>query len=113
MDTLQAADGYAATYRRAASTVSLTVWLGRTIFASNDPAKARIEYGELDVMVRADELILSGSVTTPADGDRIALTINGTAMTVEAMRPSNTDEPSARYADPQRELWRIHCKRVI
>lgn len=114
-DTLQNDwDGYSATYTDASSAtnISLTVWLGRTVFASNVQGKGRIEFGELDLMIRADELIVSGSKILPAKGDSIALTLNGTAMTLDLMTPQ-TGEPAWRYSDPQRELLRVHCKRVV
>jgi hypothetical protein len=111
--TLQTAAPHTATYTDASSglTVSLTVWLGRTAFSSNAPNGARLEWGELDVMIRADELLISGSMISPARGDRIALTLNGVAVTLELFTPS-TGEPPWRWSDPQRELLRIHCKRV-
>lgn len=113
-DTLQDNwDPYTATYTDDSSgtAISLTVWLGRTVFAQNIEGKGRIEFGELDVFVRADELLVSGAKISPAKGDRIALTLNGTAVTLELMTPSS-GEPPWRYSDPQRELFRIHCKRV-
>lgn len=111
MDTLQTADGYSATYTRSSASVSLTAWLGQTRFLSVVQGSGRLEFGELDVLIRADELILSGSRVDPARGDAIALTLNGTAITVEVM-PPNSDEPPWRWSDPQRELLRIHCKRI-
>lgn len=113
MDAMQVSDPYTATYTDDSSStqISLTVWLGRTVFASNLQGAARIEFGELDVMIRADELTVSGSKILPSRGDRIALTLNGTAMTLELMAPQ-TGEPAWRYSDPQRELLRVHAKRV-
>ena len=112
-DTLQDSDPYTATYTddSTATAISLTVWLGRTVFAQLIEGKGRVEFGELDVMIRADELLVSGSKITPARGDRIALTLNGTAVTLELMTPQ-TGEPPWRYSDPQRELLRVHCKRT-
>jgi hypothetical protein len=112
-DTLQDAAPQTATYTQQSTglSVSLTVWLGRTAFSSNIQNAARIEWGELDVMVRADELLISAAMISPARGDRIAMTLNGVAVTLELFTPS-TGEPPWRWSDPQRELLRLHCKRV-
>lgn len=112
-DTLQNDwDSYSATYTDDSSStaISLTVWIGRTVFAQNMESKARIEFGELDVFIRADELLVSGSKILPDKGDRVAITLNGTAM-VFKVASTPTGEPPWRYSDAQRELMRVHLTR--
>lgn len=110
--TLTTSAGTPIVYTRGASSVNLTAWIGRTVFASNLQSNARVEFGEIDLLIEADQLILNGSVTTPVKGDRIAITLQGNPLTLELMIPA-TGEPAWRYSDPQRSRLRVHCKRVV
>ena len=110
--TLQDNASVSVTYTRGAYSVTLDVVLGQTRFASNSPNKARVEYSDRDYLITAAELVLNGSVVDPADGDRITEVVNGTSMIFEIMPPRNTDEPAARPSGPDRQTWRVHCKRV-
>ncbi len=105
---VQAAAGVAVTYTRGATSLSLTAVVGNTLFAAAaEPGGARVLWGERDYLVIADDLTLG----VPAEGDRIAEVIDGTTVTFEVM-PTDTGEPAFRYSDPQRTVWRLHCKKV-
>lgn len=104
------ADGRSVTYTRGDSSLSLTAWLGRTLFsrlASPGVGGAAVEWGDRDYLVAVADLTLG----EPALGDRITETINGTAVVFEVLTP-DTGEPAWRYSDPTRTVWRIHTKRV-
>lgn len=97
--------GVAVTYTRGVTTLSLTVVVGRTAFASNSPNRVRLEWGDRDYLILVDELVTLGE---PAEGDRITETINGSPVTFEAMAPAG--EPAQRFSDPSRIVFRVHCK---
>jgi len=99
------------TYTRNASAVTLTASVGRTVFASQLDGKARVEFGEIDLIIDSADLVLDGIQTTPERGDRVSITLDGTAMTLELMVPQ-TREPAWRYSDPERKRIRLHLKRV-
>ena len=99
------------TYTRDGVTIPLIATVGQTRFASQMEGKARVEFGEIDLIIESKDLVFDGAVTTPLKGDRIAITLNGTAMTLELMIPQ-TREPSWRYSDPERKRIRLHLKRV-
>lgn len=111
--TLKTNAGESATYTDASSGTSfaITVPLGQTIFTSGLENAARFEWSELDILVLADDLTVNGSMIEPARGDSIAITLNGAAITLEIMTPSNGDRPW-RYSGAYRDKIRIHCKRV-
>ena len=99
-------------YSRGAYSVDLTPRLGRTVFVSNLDGAARVQFGEIDLKVAAADLVLNTAVVEPALGDRIALTLNGQSLTFEVQIPRTLNEPAWRYADQERTILRIHCKRV-
>lgn len=101
---------FEATYTRGGVSITITVRLGRTVFASNRQGGARIEFGEMDFLIDVADLVISGSATRPAEGDRLAIVIRGTAYTFEIMPISG--EPAWRFSDEYRMCFRIHCKEV-
>lgn len=105
----KAAWGVAVTYARAGSgPLSLTAVPGATVYQSApDGAGVRQEVSERDYLVAVADLTLG----TPALGDRVTETINGTAVTFEVATPKN-GEPEWRYSSQWNVLYRIHCKRV-
>lgn len=111
-NTLQESAGVSVTYTTPAGvSLSLTPWLGRTLFASNLQSAARVEWGELDFLIPVADLTSGGTAFEPAIGHRITLTIGGSSKVFEVMRPS-TGEPAWRYSDPGQTVYRIHVKRV-
>jgi hypothetical protein len=102
------------TYTRGAQSLTITTaWVGRTVFRMDNvmDVGAFVSYGERDYLIPVEELAtLTGPAGTPAQGDRITETINGTAMTFEALAPAG--EPAWRLGDARRTWFRVHCKRV-
>ena len=110
-DTLGTAAGESVTYTRGSDSVSLTAWVGRTLFATQSVGStARVEWGERDYLIPVADLVLATVAVTPRKGDRISQVIDGDTLVFEIVAPGN--EPSWRYSDPGRTLYRVHCKRV-
>ncbi len=110
-ETLATAAGVSVTYTDGTYSVSLTPWVGRTVFSSNLDGAARIEFGDRDYLIPVSVLILNGAATKPAVGHRITESVNGTTKVYEIMRP-DTGEPAWRYSDQGETVFRIHVKRV-
>lgn len=110
MESAAAVDG-GVTYTRSSETVSLTAWVGRTVFRRNTQERAAIIFGERDYLFQAADLVLGGTVTVPRKGDRITETVNGQSLVFEVM-PPESDEPVWRFSDQLRTVIRVHCKRV-
>lgn len=86
---------------------------GRTVYSSNRQDAARIQFGELDFIIKASALMFE-----PREGDRIVDLFkqdeDGNWLpqrTYEVMQPNSTD-PALRWSDPQRTRYRIHVKLV-
>ena len=113
--TMQDMEPVAVTYTRVTGgetfSVELTGWLGRTLFAGLIEQEVSVQWGELDVLFAAADLILDAATTTPTAGDRLAFTVNGTAMNWEVASP-DTGEPAWRWSDHYRTRLRAHLKRV-
>lgn len=104
----KAAAGVSVTYARAGqSSLALSAWVGRIAFRSDYGGGVRVELGDRDYFVAVADLTLG----TPRLGDRITETIGGTAVTFEVQTPE-TGEACWRYHDPDRTVYRLHCKRV-
>lgn len=104
-------DGVSVTYTRGAESATITVWTGNTLFArALDEPGASVLWGERDYLIPVASLVIGGTATTPAKGDRITETIGGAAVTFELQTP--TGEPAWRYSDADRSRYRIHCKKV-
>ena len=81
-------------------------WVGRTVFSRlNKEGGAAVVFGDRDLMCPVTEL-----PGEPQRGDRVTEAIGGVEVVFEVMEPLG--EPSHRYADPGRTLWRIHLKEV-
>lgn len=110
---MQVSAGRTVTYTRKsdAATVALTAWVGNTLYAleKSEPGATRV-WGERDYFLAVADLVIASATFTPARGDRITETINGTATTFELSTP--TGEPAWRYSDQTRQIYRLHCKRV-
>lgn len=79
-------------------------WVGRTNQQRiNKEGGMSVAYGDRDYFVRVADL-----PQEPQGGDRIAEVINGVEVEFEVMDPLG--EPTHRYSDPGRTIWRIHTK---
>lgn len=96
-------------YVRGNDWIDVKATLGRTVFAlDQEIAGVPVEYGEADFLIRASDLVLAAERIEPRDHDEIWWTSDGVTRVYEALAPGN--EPSWRYADPFRQLVRIHTK---
>lgn len=101
------------TYTRGAESVTLTAWVGRTVFKRNQQETgAAIIFGERDYLFRAVDLVIAAAVTVPRKGDRITEVVNGQSLVFEVLPPEG-DEPVWRYSDQIRQVIRVHVKRVV
>lgn len=99
------------TYRRGASSVSLAAVLGHQLLRVSDGrGNTKVERTDRDFIIRAADLVIGGSVVEPRRGDRIDLTTGSTTERFDVMAPG--DEPPWRYADPHKQLIRVHTKHV-
>jgi hypothetical protein len=110
---MKQAGGKSVTYARAGSSdVTLTVWVGRTLFAieGRGEGAARVEWGERDYLIAAADMADAG-LGVPQVGDRITevLPVEG-AVTFELMPDSR--EPPWRWSDADRTTYRLHVKQV-
>jgi hypothetical protein len=110
---MKSSAGRTVTYTRKsdAATLDLTAWVGNSHFDRDqaDPGAAR-DMGERDYLFAVADLVISGTAFTPAKGDTITETINGTA-TRFAVAP-NAGEPAWRYSEQTRLTIRVHTKRT-
>jgi hypothetical protein len=114
IDQIKAQAGRSVTYRRGAASVTLTVTLGKKrLMLGDDVGGLRIQHSDRDYLIAAADLVLSGSLTTPAKGDTI-LDDNepdGTARVWEVLSPGG-DEAPWQWSDPYQQLLRCHTKWV-
>lgn len=98
------------TYVRGEETVEFPATIGRTIFEIDSGYGVLEKTESRDFLVRAEDLVLDGSVTLPERGDRIREPQDGKVYVYEVMAPGK--EPHYRYSDPYRKTLRIHTKHV-
>lgn len=112
--TLASHAGAAAAYRRpGAAAVSLTVTISDPTSASEAAALgavAGLDLTGLDVVIKADDLVIGGAKTVPMLGDQIDVTIGTETRTFAVARGGG--ESVFRYSDPLRTLMRIHVEHV-
>lgn len=102
------------TYTRARTlhVVTLSPWVGRTLFAtSREAGGASVAWGDRDYLVPRDQLRVGGVEFEPDDGDRLVEVIGGVACTFEVMKP-DTGEPAWRWSDTGETTYRLHVKKV-
>lgn len=104
----QQAAGVSVLYTRSGTTRTITAVVGRTVFSSNLDGGPRIEFGDRDYLIEADELAAFGD---PALGDRITETLAGESRVWEVKTPG-TGEPAWRWSDPQHTRYRVHTVQV-
>jgi len=98
------------TYRRGGDSVELSATVGRTRYESADDHGLIVKSEARDYLLRASDLILGGSTTTPERGDRIEETIGASVYSYEPFPLGG--EPLWRYSDPLNETIRIHTRHV-
>lgn len=107
---MQNAAGVDVSITHASNTGTTVAVIGRTVFAMNQPGKARVEYGERDFLVTKTNLVAAhASFTAPAVGMRF--TVSGETTVYECRQPDGI-EPAWRWSDPQETTYRIHTVQV-
>lgn len=98
------------TYARGAESVGLNATVGRTVFEQADEFGIVQRTESRDYLLRAQDLVLAGSLTEPRVGDRISETADGTLWTYEVMAIGG--EPHYRFSDPERRTLRVHTRLI-
>ena len=97
-------------YQRGALAVTIQATIGRTIFEMSNAQGVVTQVERRDFLVRAEDLVLGGTVVLPAPGDRIRETRSGTVHVYEVMGAGN--EKHFRPSDPDGLTLRIHTAEV-
>lgn len=100
--------GVSVTYTRGGTRAAITPLEGRTVFASQLDGGPRIEFGDRDYLIEADDLTAFGE---PALGDRIVETLADAERVWEVTTPG-TGEPAWRWSDPGHTRYRVHTTQV-
>jgi hypothetical protein len=98
-------------YRRGAEEVAVRATIGRTLLKLDDGmGGVRMEWTDRDYLIRAEDLALGGSPAPPQRGDQIREVVGTETLVYEVLAPGN--EPPWRWADPHRQMYRIHTKQI-
>lgn len=116
--TMQAQAAIDIVYRRGekGTVLERKAWIGRTMFRVHDQGNSRVIWSDRDFLIPVADLTIDGVQVTPEEGDWIIQNFSGqpdaagTNQRFEMMAPEG--EPTWRYSDPQRMIYRIHTKRV-
>mgnify|MGYP000879250865 CR=1 FL=1 len=100
----------AVTYSRGEDEVVLNATIGKTEYQVSDENGFEVTCEAVDFLVTAADLILSGIITLPQQGDKISLTRGGIATVFEVMALAG--QGHYRYSDSFGQTLRIHTKQV-
>lgn len=109
-EQLLAHNSLVVTYRRGADSANPRAIIGRTMYRTSSDGQSAVDFSDRDYLIAPAELVLGGSPVEPQDGDRIEETRDGQTYTYEVLPIAG--EPSWRWSDPFRKLYRIHTKLV-
>jgi hypothetical protein len=70
----------------------------------------RMEWTDRDYLIRVEDLALGGSPAPPQRGDQIREVVGSEMLVYEVLAPGG--EPPWRWADPHRQMYRIHTKQI-
>ncbi len=99
------------TYRRGAEEVTVRATIGRTLLQlDNGNGGVQMEWTDRDYLIRAADLVLGGNPAQPQRGDKIRENVGTQTLVYEVLAPG--DEPPWRWADPHRQMYRIHTKQI-
>lgn len=91
-------------------TTGVTAVVGQVAFRMDADGGQRVQVGDRDYLVRAEEYLIGGEAVTPRIGDRYQE--DGASDVWELQDPEN-GEPAWRYSDGETRLvYRLHVKRV-
>lgn len=98
-------------YRRGAEEVNVRATIGRTLLKLDDGlGGVRMKWTDRDYLIRAADLALGGSPAQPQRGDQIREVVGDGTLVYEVLAP--VGEPPWRWADPHRQMYRIHAKQI-
>jgi hypothetical protein len=98
-------------YHRGTDEVTVRATIGRTLLKLDDGlGGVRMEWTDRDYLIRAADLALGGNPAQPQRGDQIREVAGAQTLVYEVLAPGN--EPPWRWADPHRQMYRIHAKHV-
>lgn len=109
-DKMKSHAGQSVTYRRPspAGTVTVTATIGETVVQQQGYDGVYMQRVESkDFLIKAEDLILNGSVSLPADGDQIEH--GGVTYQVT---PIVDGEPAWRWSNGYRTVLRIHTQQI-
>lgn len=99
------------TYARGYDFVDIRAAFGRKLLKLDDNAGGiRMEWTDMDFLIRASDLLINGVPITPMRGDKIFAVIGEQAQAFEVLPYGN--DPPWRWADPYQSMYRIHTKHV-
>lgn len=99
------------TYVRGDDRVVVRATIGRTLLKLSDEyGGVRMEWTDRDFLVRTSELMIAGLRISPQAGDVIEESVDGQTHAYEVLAPGG--EPPWRWADPHRQMFRIHAKHI-
>ena len=110
-DQLQEHAATQVVYLRGADEVPVRAVIGRTLLQLDDGmGGVRMEWTDRDYLIRAEDLALGGSPAPPQRGDQIREVVGTQTLVYEVLAPAG--EPPWRWADPHRQMYRIHTKQI-
>lgn len=95
-------------YSRGVATVSVSAVVGRTERELNDGTGAVHRWTARDYLILATDLVLSGNVTEPQEGDRISETMPDASVRVHEVRGAFGGSAPWEWSDPAQTTLRIH-----
>lgn len=97
-------------YRRGTDSVSLCAIYGAKLLKLGDESGFRLEWTDMDFLIPAADLVLSGNRITPERGDEIDITTDTGTETFQVFPFGG--EPPWRWSDAFGSMIRVHTKRI-
>jgi hypothetical protein len=98
-------------YRRRADDVNVRATIGRTLLKLDDGyGGVRMLWTDRDYLIRVADLVLGSNPAQPQRGDQIREIVGAQTLVYEVLAPG--EEQPWRWADPHRQMFRIHTKQV-
>ena len=99
------------TYRRGIEEATVRATIGRTLLKLDDGyGGVRMVWTDRDYLIRGADLVLGGNPAEPQRGDHIREIVGAQTLVHEVLAPGQ--EPPWRWADPHRQMYRIHTKHI-
>jgi len=98
-------------YRRGVDETVVRATIGRTLLKLDDGyGGVRMVWTDRDYLIPAADLMLGGNPALPQRGDVVREGAGSQTHVYEVLAPG--DEPPWRWADPHRQMLRIHTKLI-